>query len=56
MKYFLCKEGTEDFWIEAETRAEAEEDVITWNAVVIRELSTAEAVELEKDEKPYPKD
>jgi len=38
MKKFLCQEDTEQFIIEAESRAEAEAGAAMYNAVVIKEI------------------
>ena len=38
MKTYLCKEGTEEFIIEAKNRNEAEELAKMYNAVVIKEI------------------
>ena len=42
-KTFLCKEGNEDFLIEAENIQEAKELVEIYNGVVIHEIPKKEA-------------
>jgi hypothetical protein len=39
MKMFLCREGSEEFVLEAASFTQAREDAALYNAVVIRELN-----------------
>lgn len=43
MKKYLCREGSEEFILDAENLAQAQEYAAMYNAVVIRELQSGAA-------------
>ena len=46
MKTYLCKEGSEEFTVEAVDLKDAKEQCEMWNAVVIKELKNYKAPKL----------
>lgn len=48
MATYLCKEGSEEFTIDADSYAEAQEDAQIYNAVVIRKLTAKEAKRIKR--------
>ena len=48
MNIYLCKEGTEYFWLESEEQQEATEGAALYGAIVIRKASDEEADNLMK--------